>query len=406
MKEKLLKKIKKLDSKCFKILRSALKKTEKFEKRISKYSETLFFFLPLITFVASSYFRTFQAFFDILEVIVTLMLAIGIVLNLNKMSDKEIRIATLTGIIVGLIFLISRDITIIKFFLFILAAYNINFRKCIEVDFNIRIVCLLLVLLLNHIGIIPSVDITRGEMMRYSFGFSHPNNFAYKILIVLFEYFYLNDFKSVYKNGIITAFLVIFLDRYTNSRTAELLIVLVYIIGSILNNTNTNKLFKNEIFKNIVSNSYFYFSLIIFVSFLLYKINNPIGYAVDKLLSYRLYYIDSYFTKYGLTLFGNNFSGFVSTKNPLDVGFAHIIIRYGIIAYIAIGYAFKKVFTKLIDDKNASYLVILFSFVIYAITENSFLRIEQNIFMIIFILIFKSKEGHFFEKQNKEIKQL
>ncbi len=397
--KKTIDQLKLFEKNSFKFLRKILSKTDDIDKRLSKYKLNLFFYIPLIIFVSSSYFRTFQSFFNIFEIVATLLLAIGIFFNLNKMSDKEIKITMITGFTACLIFLIARDITIIKFFLFIFAAYNIKFQQCVKIDFNIRFVCLIAVLLLNFIGIIPSVDITRGEIMRYSFGFSHPNNFAYKILIMLFEYFYLNDFKPILKNGIITAIIVLFLDHYTNSRTAEILIIFVYVLGSLLNsNDNIKEKLNNKYIQNIITNSYFYFSLIIIISFILYKFNNPIGLRIDKLLSYRLYYIDSYFTKYGITLFGNNFSGFVSTKNPLDVGYAHILIRYGLIAFLSIGYAFKKVFYKIINKNNISYLIILFSFIIYSLTENSFLRIEQNIFMLIFITLFKHKDGEFFEK--------
>lgn len=375
-----------------------MKKIENIMEIIKKYSNELFFYIPMIIFVSSSYFRTFQNIFNYFEIIATLLLATGIALNLKKVSKKEFKRMILIGAIFFIVFFICRDITVIKFLLFIMAAYNINFNKSVKIDFYVRLICLILVLILNSVGIIPSVDITRGSIQRYSFGFAHPNTFAYKVLILLFEYFYLNKFKSVGINTVITIAIVFFLNYYTNSRTAEMLILFVFIVGTILNKIKNIPPLITKILQHFTSYSYFYFALIIFISFLLYRYDNEIGYKINKLLSTRLYFINKYYDKYGVTLFGNNFTGFVSTSNSLDVGFAHVLFRYGIIAFFLMGIGFRNVFKILFDKKNISYIVILFAFIIYMITENSIIRIEQNIFMIIFCLLIKDRKEDFFAK--------
>lgn len=362
-----------------------------------KYNNILFFYIPLMIFVMSSYFRTFQSFFNYFEVIATGLLLLGIFWNLNKITKKEMMRMLIVGVVTGIIFLVSKDITIIKFFLFIFSAYNIKFNQCVKFDLIIRMICFITVLILNALDIIPSFDITRGDIMRYSFGFYHPNDFAYKILIMLFEYFYLNNFKSVFRNSIITLFIVCFLDYYTNSRTAELLITFVFLFGTVLNKIKT-PICDNKIIKHMISNSYFYFALVILISFILFRSDNEFGYKINKILSSRLYYINGYYNEFGITLFGNNFNDFMSITNSLDVGFAHILIRYGIVAFVSIGIAFRKVFNVIFERKNISYVVILFSFVIYMLTENSFLRIEKNIFMLIFVILFRKREDYFFEK--------
>ena len=117
---------------------------------------------------------------------------------------------------------------------------------------------------------------------------------------------------------------------------------------------------------------------------ILYYNNNYIGNLVNKIFSLRLYYNVQFFEHFGITPFGVNFNGFSNSIMTLDMAYSNILIRYGIFFTIFMCIIFKKLLKYLYENKNYILMVIFLIFIINGLFENVWLRIERNIFMLIF----------------------
>ena len=102
------------------------------------------------------------------------------------------------------------------------------------------------------------------------------------------------------------------------------------------------------------------------------------------MFSLRLYYNVQFFEHFGIRPFGVNFNGFSNSIMTLDMAYSNILIRYGIFFTIFMCIIFKKLLKYLYENKNYILMVIFLIFIINGLFENVWLRIERNIFMLIF----------------------
>ena len=144
------------------------------------------------------------------------------------------------------------------------------------------------------------------------------------------------------------------------------------------------KIKENKLLKLTITNIFIILEIFTIVITILYYNNNYIGNLVNKMFSLRLYYNVQFFEHFGITPFGVNFNGFSNSIMTLDMAYSNILIRYGIFFTIFMCIIFKKLLKYLYENKNYILMVIFLIFIINGLFENVWLRIERNIFMLIF----------------------
>lgn len=367
---------------------------------MKKINFNIIYYFCLGIFILSGLFRTMQQIFDPLEILAYALLIIKIIKDnveecrkiksIQDINKKKILINVGILALFGVAFAFSRDVTLVKFILLIYAFKGLEFEKCVKVDLYVRTIGVIAVLLLCKVGAIEDILVTRGDIVRHSLGFYHPNVFGDNISLIFFDYIYLSlynqsiTWKKIAIYSIIGIGLSTIIYFVSNTRSA-ILAILMILIGIILKKINIiGKIKENKLLKLTITNIFIILEIFTIVITILYYNNNYIGNLVNKMFSLRLYYNVQFFEHFGITPFGVNFNGFSNSIMTLDMAYSNILIRYGIFFTIFMCIIFKKLLKYIYENKNYILMVIFLIFIINGLFENVWLRIERNIFMLIF----------------------
>ena len=298
------------------------------------------------------------------------ILIICILLNFNKYTKKEIMILGGITFLVAIVTIISNDKIFAKSLIVLAAFKGINFEKFIKKDFKYRFLLVLIIVISSFIGLTDiSTDLYRNGI-RYSFGFQHPNNFAQYITILGFECAYiLHNRKKLWT---LLVMIIIFIINYffINSRTSMILEFMMIMYLAIPHNYIKNIL-DNFIVRKLIIYSFALFLIFSLISCLIYSPNSTWLHALNEITSGRVAIAHKYLQNYSwLTLFGNNIPSAYRYINdvsnplflPLDNGYIHLSLIYGIILTILFMLASVIIFKKLYKLKNYLCIFILFLF--------------------------------------------
>ena len=330
--------------------------------------------------------------------IVAIIILISLII-MNKYTKKQILIMIILSSIALTISYKMKSNTLLKNLLIIFACKDIDFYKFIKVDFFIRFILYVSVILLNQKGLIESYDIYRitekGIIERKSLGFSHPNYLGITTFILCCEWLYIRKFKVNLLTIIPLALGWFVIYDIANSRSAALVFILLLAIYFAL--MQWKVISTNKIFSKIIT----YFPIICFVlsmiEYMIYLKEPEILNKMDENVYLRAYFISEYINKYDWNLFGTKISG--DEEMPLDNAYFYIIIHCGILAEFIFVYYFYKLLNKIYknilakDDKLLYQLVtILISFLILGLSESAWISVAMNPFLIAFSKLLINKD--------------
>lgn len=327
------------------------------------------------------WFRINNTLTDSLIISITLL---SLILLLGKKIEKnEMNFILFMTFFIIISYIHGRTIDII--ISLIIAIFYMNVENSIDnfiKDFTrASMLFYIVTLFLNRTGIIQQVASSRyinGIVdSRNSLGFIHVNaTFMYFIPIFL-GILYINRSNSQKKK----IFTLIILDiasmiLYSLSlcRTG---IIIVCIINLIL-------VFKKYIFNNkfcdfLLKYAYIYLPLLLIIGYR-FAANDFSNHSINKLLSFRPYYITQALNKYKFNVFGND----IASNFIIDCSYIKILLNFGCLSYIIFSYINIKSYDLL---KNNFYLKLTYlSFIIYQIFENNYLY-QTNFLLIIQLLI-------------------
>lgn len=344
-------------------------------------------------------------YLDALTNVGLVILLFSILLQIKTYSKKEIIVISSLFIFSFILIYSCNDYGLFKLVLFITSLKNVKLEKCISIDLYIRSFLVILVLLLYLLNIAPDVTSYFNGTTRHSLGFTNPNNLGMHVLILSFDILCLNNYKISIKKYLIIVLLLAFSDYFTGSRSTTYILLLALIL-IILYKRYPNFLTKKST-SFLIKNSALIFSGITFIMYILYNYRTDIGIKLNELLSNRLHNIDVYNQVYDITLFGNDNLNIGLT---LDTAYAYCLYVYGIATFILFFLAFKRLFKKLYKTKKYMFVIIMFCFMVYGLSERLWLYVDYNIYMILFSLILYNtnnvslsceKEVVSYEKDNK-----
>ena len=110
-------------------------------------------------------------------------------------------------------------------------AKNIEIRKIVKLDLYIRIVRCILFFTLPFMGLmINEINIWIGGRTRTFFGWTHPNMMGLDFLLLAMDIMYLRKEKKKWYDIILYIGFILLLEKTANSRTAEVIILMLIII--------------------------------------------------------------------------------------------------------------------------------------------------------------------------------
>lgn len=247
---------------------------------------------------------------------------------------------------------------------------------------------------LSLAGLVDNVILDRkGTSYRYSMGFAHPNFFASALIVIAACLVTLNYRKSA---AVVLLPLValllpcLFVAGSRASSLCLLLVGLLYIAFRVAERFNACTLIT-------------LISLVVFVAMVLvsvwfaafYNPDNPLNAMLDSFLSGRLRLANLYYEVHHPALFGYSYpdgpvqyvqnAGGTEYNFLVDNLYAHILLRYGLLAFAMFIFTVVAFYIKAIRERYFGFLLLgMTLFLVYGFSESLGCRVECNFFLISF----------------------
>lgn len=318
----------------------------------------------------------------------------------SRYRYTELLIVLLLGALSVLIFYNTKKIGGILSIIALLGLKGVDTRKLLKLSFYLRSISFIIVVSLTSIGILQNAKLIhiRGDssVIRYSMGFSHPNQFhlAFIIILLLYLYFYFQKINAIH---ITVLCLLNFLIYQKSFSRTSCIIGFFAIFMMVWFRSNVLCKLKNFVCYSILPIGF----IVSIVPALLYDKTELIR-KVDRLLQWRITFGRHYLEQYPINLFGNNLR---NDTIVLDSGYIELIINYGIIFTFFYVIAYLILIHRFVKNRNYRELLLVVCFLSYGVTEAFIPNLFANVSMI-FIgeLIFpvKTKESMASNKIKKE----
>ncbi len=200
----------------------------------------------------------------------------------------------------------SQNFDFFYYLIFVLGAHEIRFTRILKIYIFSALIGILSVLFLCFIGVIPNELFGRQglSLVRNSFGFFTPTDFAARIFFVLLAYYVLNEFVMSWKENVVVVVTILLVYHFTNARLDTFLLLLLFACGFV-----GQKL--KKVVQRLQSTGVFLISLIyILANVLISVFYTPQIWFFDQLnkaLSGRIQIGQQALHEKGITLFGQHF---------------------------------------------------------------------------------------------------
>lgn len=372
-------------------------KSKNFFSSISLFGYSIF--LVAYTFLFYTQFareNNIAHLFTIMRLFALLVVIVGFFFQ--RYSFKELTLFLFAGLFCSFEVFQSGILDIIITLIMLIGLKDVSFRKIIKTDFCVRLISTVTIGLLAVEQIIPSNDFYSGAkfgFLRHSFGFFHPNTFGAYIMILTLEFVYLGyKNKSDTMRVWIIPIAVIFLEMVSNNRTAEVSMLLYFILYLVLSLRGLNKV-STKFYKTVAA-----VAIAVAVAFslsmaYLYNASSSLWINLNHVLSSRprmlnsivngIYPIKMWGQKTPLigNLDGINFNG-INMITFVDNSYIGMLIKYGIIFFIVFSiYYLYKIFTYMETDQRKVMLCWFVAIVSWAVSEDKIVSIQFNTLLFI-----------------------
>lgn len=361
---------------------------------------SLFYYLAYTLFMLTEMFTNvifITGYVRYIKIVMVLLLFAHLVVQPKGFNKQTLWKMFLITIILVLSFIKSTVNSNLLLFFLIFCIKDIDLDRLVKYDLKLKTIFLIIIVTLYYMGFTDNYYLYRNGVRRSSMGFSHPNKFGAILFSIFCEFIYCFNQKSNLK---MVAFLTIIVSSiiyyFSGSRTSVVTVILLFLIYSLC---SYKDVFKYAIVKNIVV--YLYVLLLVISCFLGKNYNpNKVAYRViDDLLSTRLKSAHIFLTNYDINLFGNelDFSEAEARKNHvglliLDNAYVRILLNFGLIYTIMLGFLYIKLMKIAIKEKNTVLCIILVIFAIRGLVENNAFSLYSNVFLLFLSKVIYDKD--------------
>ena len=244
------------------------------------------------------------------------------------------------------------------------------------------------VFLLSLVGMVPNLQYNRAGVIRNSFGFIYPTDFASHCFYLFLAISYLLKDKFIWTRSLFGVLLSAFIIKYCDARLNALSILLATVIFIYFYYSKEKKL---KIF------ALFPYSAVIFasiVTYLSYKFSwsNPFLVSVNKLITGRLALGRNAFDTFGVHLFGTRNVQFIGSGgktesvigyNYVDSSYVQMLFTYGIVPVVLLIIIYVVASRKQYKDGQYLLVAILSLIAFNCMIEAFWFVPTYNIFMFL-----------------------
>lgn len=294
----------------------------------------------------------------------------------KKISKKRFIFDILISLIGLTIYKVTNTNTIFILVLFALICKCIDFDSLVSYDFYIKLFLIFIVLICYKFNLtLNDVFLTTDGVIRNTLGFAKPNTLGFYLFSLSVDLIYMNRFNKKY-NYLILIFVFSLISGFVAiSRTSQFLLMFLLLYPLFI-----NKEVKYKKFRLL----FIVFTIFSFLIPLLYEKNYLIINCLNKFMTNRVYFSSIFISKYNIKILGQQ----VIAYHPLfgyelyiDNGYLRLLINYGILSYLFVYYLYMKSYKKASLSMEKSVMFILFSYLIYGLSENIIFWLQANIFL-------------------------
>lgn len=303
-------------------------------------------------------------------------------LILHKEKSKQFMTELVIFVVTMFFFAYTNDIYLPMLSVLIVGSRDSSEERVCNVSLKLLVIGTILVVIGNLVGIIPDImtaKVFSTDLTRHSYGFYHSNVLPNNLLMI--EILAVWKYKEKISNSIILVFFILHIFVYNLSGSRMSLIVGVLITLSLI--VMKFRFFSSK--GNKILNKFAYFITPIFtilsVAFMFLVHISSLVNKIDLFFSNRFWAAFLKVSRVGINLF--NFSSnefFYKDELVIDNGYLFLLMRYGIIALLAI-----NIINIIMVKKNESlihHLICLIGIFTIAFIDNLFLSYRFLPFLI------------------------
>ena len=257
------------------------------------------------------------------------------------------------------------------------------------------------VFLLSLVGIVPNLQYNRAGVIRNSFGFIYPTDFASHCFYLFIAISYLLKDKLIWSRTLFGFLLSAFIIKYCDARLNALSILLATVIFIYFYYSDGKKL---KIFALLPYSAVVFASIVTYLSYK-FSWSNPFLVSVNKLITGRLALGRNAFDTFGVHLFGTRNVQFIGSGgktesvigyNYVDSSYVQMLFTYGIVPVVLLLIIYVVASRKQYKDGQYLLVAILSLIAFNCMIEAFWFVPTYNIFMFLLFTTntFSEKESN------------
>lgn len=257
------------------------------------------------------------------------------------------------------------------------------------------------VFLLSLVGMVPNLQYNRAGVIRNSFGFIYPTDFASHCFYLFLAISYLLKDKFIWTRSLFGVLLSAFIIKYCDARLNALSILLATVIFIYFYYSNGKKL---KIFALLPYSAVVFASVVTYFSYK-FSWSNPFLVSINKLITGRLALGRNAIDTFGVRLFGTRNVQFIGSGgktesvigyNYVDSSYVQMLFTYGIVPVVLLIIIYVVASRKQYKDGQYLLVAILSLIAFNCMIEAFWFVPTYNIFMFLLFTTntFSKKESN------------
>ena len=257
------------------------------------------------------------------------------------------------------------------------------------------------VFLLSLVGMVPNLQYNRAGVIRNSFGFIYPTDFASHCFYLFLAISYLLKDKFIWTRSLFGVLLSAFIIKYCDARLNALSILLATVIFIYFYYSNGKKI---KIFALLPYSAVVFASVVTYFSYK-FSWSNPFLVSINKLITGRLALGRNAFDTFGVHLFGTRNVRFIGSGgktesvigyNYVDSSYVQMLFTYGIVPVVLLLIIYVVASRKQYKDGQYLFVAILSLIAFNCMIEAFWFVPTYNIFMFLLFTTntFSKKESN------------
>ena len=338
--------------------------------------------------------------------IVVLLLGLRFLYKM-RVSYKYLILSILLLLSGGLVYFQTNRLNFLVYSMLLVLLVNVDMKVVLRNYVVVAGILVVGVFLLSLIGMIPNLQYNRAGVIRNSFGFIYPTDFASHCFYLFLAISYLLKDKFIWTRSLFGVLLSAFIIKYCDARLNALSILLATVIFIYFYYSNGKKI---KIFALLPYSAVVFASVVTYFSYK-FSWSNPFLVSINKLITGRLALGRNAFDTFGVHLFGTRNVQFIGSGgktesvigyNYVDSSYVQMLFTYGIVPVVLLLIIYVVASRKQYKDGQYLLVAILSLIAFNCMIEAFWFVPTYNIFMFLLFTTntFSKKESNDITKLN------